>query len=964
MAGVDSTVLAAVQANLGLDDPDLAGEVIFLLEVERWDITGSATDTFRAATGEFATAQTDTPAGTDYYPNLEVPSFGQSIFNGNDWEHTTGFVVSQISLLNIDGALDAEFATATESWRGRKAVVLAGLKSWARSQFKIMPGGNVRILDILPGEDKVTLTTGPLADRPDRPLQTNLYEGRGAAYDYAGTATTAFGDVYNVGSRDFSIQFHFKTSTTGAVEVLLDKRGTLSASAGSPGYVVYLNAVDQLLLRLDDGSTAQLLSIGAATAFNDGVEYQLTLTVSRSDDEVIGYIDGLAKLAATSISGLTGSFSNTVALTHGSLAGGSNKADSIMDEARIWYLVLTANQVTNRRPAVDGSEVGLVGAWNYDEYGGTDIFNLIEGPTLVQAGFNGARDCSMGTTAGDPASASAALTGWMRCASGASGIIAGRRNSATTADVGYTVRISSGDFIFEASDGTTVYSVTIAGTYDDDTPYGWGLVIDRDTDELKAWVLDYPRGTLVAGTPDDITSAGTFGGGAINFKLGRYDGGTVPFTGDISWIFYAPAVLTSDDVNIALSEQAADLSDNYPSLPPTLKSYTDLAGTHFWPLNENTGTTATDQAGAVNGTFSSAPTWLDTDGDLTTGVGSAFVSTLEGGADIKGTPKPVALGRVSRIGPVLVDGFFMIYQYSDPVLGPTESIDEVYSGGLELTLTTDYTADKTNNTITLVAASVQPVTMNVRGLIEGGAASWARFPGEIVSFAWRILAGIGLVDTDAITAYDKLLHPFEAGIYITSQTLDELNQFMLAPDGFAYRGTDDKMTLGSRIDPTTATADKTYEAEDIEKIEPVEIPPPTWQHHIGFDRTWYVHDTFLGAADEDVKRAHTQEYRYVVEPREEILTDHADAIPRIYLTPYHRRQDAALLVQRMFALDGVARRGWRVTLAAQHWSAGMSDIAAIGSYNRYDVAGKQFFVAGPQYGMTQGMATSVLTLWG
>ena len=80
MAGVDSTVLAAVQANLGLDDPDLAGEVIFLLEVERWDITGSATDTFRAATGEFATAQTDTPAGTDYYPNLEVPSFGQNLW--------------------------------------------------------------------------------------------------------------------------------------------------------------------------------------------------------------------------------------------------------------------------------------------------------------------------------------------------------------------------------------------------------------------------------------------------------------------------------------------------------------------------------------------------------------------------------------------------------------------------------------------------------------------------------------------------------------------------------------------------------------------------------------------------------------------------------------------------------------------------------------------------------------------
>jgi hypothetical protein len=497
--------------------------------------------------------------------------------------------------------------------------------------------------------------------------------------------------------------------------------------------------------------------------------------------------------------------------------------------------------------------------------------------------------------------------------------------------------------------------------------------VNRSTNQLRGFVLDFQRGTLTAATPVSITGDGTYGGGSVNFKLGAYDGGTALFTGFQSWVGFFPAALSESEVRIALSEQAVDLDDGAPTQPPKLEAYADLSGAHFYPLDENTGATATDQIGSANGTFSKTPVWIDRDGDLTTGLGDDWVSTLEGWADLKGTPKPVALGRPSRLLPVLVDPFFGIYQYSDPALGPTESIDQVYAGALELVGGgTDYTEDLTTSTITLVGAQETPITMDVKGVTVGG--RWLRFPGELVDFVWQQMVGIGSadIDADSVAAYDDL-HPFQAGYYFGSQfvALAAFEDYMLRPDGYAMTGIDAKRALGSRIDPSGAAVDHDLSVYDsasgsgaIARAEAVTVPPPNWLVKMGYNRTWYVHDSFLGGATAASQRSHQQSFRYVMDRRQEVRDQYADAVVRTYDTCYHKRADAALLVQRMLDLDGVGRKGWKLLMGADPWKNDIGNVILTGTYSRYDLGDKQYLVVAYDYGQTDGEPLSDPVVWG
>ena len=70
----------------------------------------------------------------------------------------------------------------------------------------------------------------------------------------------------------------------------------------------------------------------------------------------------------------------------------------------------------------------------------------------------------------------------------------------------------------------------------------------------------------------------------------------------------------------------------------------------------------------------------------------------EGSANLAGQPKPVVLGEVYNIPPVLVDESNNVYQVHN---GAITSVDAVYENGESLTLTTDYTVDLTNGRFTL-----------------------------------------------------------------------------------------------------------------------------------------------------------------------------------------------------------------------------------------------------------------------
>lgn len=92
----------------------------------------------------------------------------------------------------------------------------------------------------------------------------------------------------------------------------------------------------------------------------------------------------------------------------------------------------------------------------------------------------------------------------------------------------------------------------------------------------------------------------------------------------------------------------------------------------------------------------------------------------EGSANLAGQPKPVVLGQVYNIPPVLVDESNNVYQVHN---GAITSVDAVYENGESLTLTTDYTVDLTNGRFTLVSAPTGIITADITNDIDSGSPS-------------------------------------------------------------------------------------------------------------------------------------------------------------------------------------------------------------------------------------------------
>ncbi len=943
---------------MGAGDPDLAGELVIIVEVARTLVSDDSVDTFRAATGEFATAPGDSPANEPYYARLRVPSFSQS-FLGSDWQASAALEFDALEFINVEGALDDEVDPAVYEWRGVSAILYGGLKSWTRSQFKPLPGGQQRVVSLDRGDGILAAVITPEENRLDEPAQENLYPGFEHAYDFAGAADVDFGDVYNLGLRDATVFFSFRYTTAGAIVVALDKRGTVSASAGSAGFVIYSDASDLLSIRLDDGSATVLGTLGSASEFDDDVWHRGFVTISRTADEMIGYIDGVEEMAAVDISSITGSLSSTSALTHGALSTGTNKWPGELDEPGVYYTVLTPNEVRNRYLfASTGVEPGLVGAWPYDENTGAAVIsNIVRGPMAVQAILTGANTCSMGDNA-DPGSGSFTLSGWARWPTGEVGVMASRKTSPVAGTAGYLAGVNSGDVVFQVADGATLYTLTIAGSRDDSTAWGWAMVVDRATKELRGYVLDYQRGTLTVGTPVDITGAGTFGGGSVNFKLGSLDDGSSLFAGNQSWVFYTPLAMTETGVKIALSEQPLVLDDAAPTPPPELKTAAADAGAHFWPLDELLGTTANDKLGAANGTWT-AITRVDRDGDLTSGGGSGWVNTGTGEKDILGLPIPVALGRPQRFAPVLIDVSRSIYQYSDPAFGATQEVEAVYDGDTLKTVSTHYTVDLTNSTITLLFTPADQLTMSVKGVKLAG--EWLYFPGDLISFVWTEMMGLSSVDTASVAAFNEA-HPHESSLWLgpCDQKLSCLYRKLLSPDGYAFRNLSDEMALGTRVEPGSKTPVLTLERSDIVigGVDPVDVPPPTWLARCAYERT------ISKFSSVSVGAVFGQSLRYVEDQRVEVKERSPEALIRTYETPIHRRSDAGLLVQRMLDLDGPERQAWVVALTVDHWAVDLGEEVLINEYSRYDLTGKQLAVVGYRYSLVDGLPLSALVLWG
>lgn len=236
---------------------------------------------------------------------------------------------------------------------------------------------------------------------------------------------------------------------------------------------------------------------------------------------------------------------------------------------------------------------------------------------------------------------------------------------------------------------------------------------------------------------------------------------------------------------------------------------------------------------------------------------------LEGGADIKGKPKPWALGAPRNIEPVLIDSVNSVFQVS--AYSTIKAVDALYERGADFGASygdyASYTA--------LVAANIPPgrwATCFASGLIRLGAppygvitadvqgdylsSTWVRLPGDIIG---RVCSQLGisssLLNTASLDALDSYAGTLPAGgnisLYLTEQTdvlslAKRIARTFNAQAGVSWTGKLFTTRLAIGTPSTTLDAQQTRLPRVIESVE-TDVSPPYAKMQMGGERAWRVH---------------------------------------------------------------------------------------------------------------------------
>lgn len=235
---------------------------------------------------------------------------------------------------------------------------------------------------------------------------------------------------------------------------------------------------------------------------------------------------------------------------------------------------------------------------------------------------------------------------------------------------------------------------------------------------------------------------------------------------------------------------------------------------------------------------------------------------LEGGADIKGKPKPWAFGAPKNIEPVLIDSINSVFQVS--AYGTIKAVTTLYERGAAFSASFGNYADYT----ALVAASIPAgrwATCLASGLIRLGAPPYgvitADIEGDYLSSTWRRLPGAilqricsalsisgGLIDTTSLNTLDSALAALPAGgninLYLTEQqeVIDLARDIAIscnAQAGVSWLG----QLFTTRVAISSPVASLDAQAKSMPRVVSnveIQVSPPYTRIQMGGDKCWRV----------------------------------------------------------------------------------------------------------------------------
>lgn len=256
-------------------------------------------------------------------------------------------------------------------------------------------------------------------------------------------------------------------------------------------------------------------------------------------------------------------------------------------------------------------------------------------------------------------------------------------------------------------------------------------------------------------------------------------------------------------------------------------------------------------------------------------------STYEGGADLEGFPKPIALGQPRNVTPVKVDGTTanLIYQFHD---GRAKAVDAVYVNGVAWINDGD-TANlpawtpiagrfKTDLDRGMFRLGSQPnglVTADVQG---DNACPDVTFPQRAADLVRRIAkqrAGLtaGEIDATALATLNSNA-PYALSFYTGTQnpTIAEvLDEILGSVGGFRYFTAAGVLVMGQlRFRPATFSISRAAAQIAADGLRVPRQAPPAYSVKLGYGRMWTVMqpNDFAGVVSDAFRAERSTEFRY------------------------------------------------------------------------------------------------------
>lgn len=253
----------------------------------------------------------------------------------------------------------------------------------------------------------------------------------------------------------------------------------------------------------------------------------------------------------------------------------------------------------------------------------------------------------------------------------------------------------------------------------------------------------------------------------------------------------------------------------------------------------------------------------------------------EGGSDLKGKPKPVSLGKVEQVTPVLVDPALAIFQVHHRRIA---GMDAVRNRGVPLTLTADYpdyaslsaaplTADQVGTCLSLglFRLGSLPDQASITADLRGDAVPDYQDTGAALLV--RVLTGMMGPANRSVADFEPLplaelssKRPWSLGWYVATEdiTAGTLVSGIMRSVGGWIAATRAGRILVGLIEPVSITdAVIGYGDVGADGVSRAESQPPAWKIEIGYRRMWtLLSDNQLagavGSADRSLWR---DEYR-------------------------------------------------------------------------------------------------------